>query len=126
MTLTFDNILLLCSLLLFIGLLGSKTNKYGIPILLLFLVIGMLAGSDGIGGIYFYEPETAKFIGVIALSFILFSGGLDTRWGDIKPVFWQGITLSTVGVILTAGIIWGVVFLFFKLFLHAGLFFWSI
>ncbi len=126
MTITTDNILLLGSILLFIGLLGSKTTKYGIPILLLFLFVGMLAGSDGIGGIYFNEPETAKFIGVIALSFILFSGGLDTRWSDIKPVFWQGITLSTIGVMLTAVIVGVLVAMVTKLSLLEGLLLGSI
>jgi cell volume regulation protein A len=62
----------------------------------------MLAGSDGIGGIYFYDPKIAKFIGAIALSFILFSGGLETKWADIKPVLWQGVALSTLGVMITA------------------------
>lgn len=126
MTFSIDNILLLGSILLFIGLLGSKTTKYGIPILLLFLFVGMLAGSDGIGGIYFYEPKTAKFIGIIALSFILFSGGLDTRWGDIKPIFWQGITLSTIGVILTAVIVGVLVSIVTKLSLLEGLLLGSI
>jgi potassium/hydrogen antiporter len=100
-----DNILLLGSILLFVGLLGSRTTKYGIPVLLLFLVVGMLAGSDGFGGIYFYDPKTAKFIGAVALSFILFSGGLETRWNDIKPVLWQGVVLSTIGVVLTAVVV---------------------
>ena len=105
MTLSLDNILLLGSILLFIGLIGTRTARYGIPVLLLFLVVGMLAGSDGFGKIYFDDPKTTKFIGAVALSFILFSGGLETRWGDVKPVFWQGFTLSTLGVILTAVIV---------------------
>jgi cell volume regulation protein A len=71
----------------------------------------MLAGSDGPGGINFYDPKVAKFIGAIALSFILFSGGLETKWHDIKPVFWQGISLSTAGIILTAAIIGFLVYL---------------
>jgi cell volume regulation protein A len=62
----------------------------------------MLAGSDGIGGIYFDNPQIAQFIGIVALNFILFSGGLDTDWNSVKPVLWQGITLSTLGVMLTA------------------------
>lgn len=102
MNLTIDNILLIGSLLLFVSLLASRTTKFGIPTLLLFLLVGMLAGSDGPGGIYFYEPETAKFIGAIALSFILFSGGLETKWIDVKPVLWQGVALSTFGVVITA------------------------
>lgn len=102
MILNYDNIVLLGSILLFIGLLGTRTTKYGVPVLLLFLAVGMLGGSDGIGGIYFDDPQLTKFIGAIALCFILFSGGLDTRWGDIKPVIWQGVLLSSMGVILTA------------------------
>jgi cell volume regulation protein A len=105
MILTIDNILLLGSTLLFIGLLGTRTTKYGVPVLLLFLAVGMLAGSDGIGGIYFDDPQLTNFIGAIALCFILFSGGLDMRWGDIRPIVWQGVTLSSLGVILTALIV---------------------
>lgn len=62
----------------------------------------MLAGSEGIGGIYFDDPGIARFIGYVALNFILFSGGLETRWEVIKPVFWHGLTLSTAGVLITA------------------------
>jgi potassium/hydrogen antiporter len=126
MELSTDNILLLGSILLFAGLLGSRTTKYGVPILLLFLVVGMLAGSDGIGGIYFYDPKTAKFIGSVALSFILFSGGLETRWKDIKSIFWQGVTLSTFGVVLTAFIVGVFAVLFTKLTLTEGLLLGSI
>lgn len=103
MKLTTENILLIGSVLLFISLITGKTsNKFGVPVLILFLAIGMLAGSDGIGGIYFDNPKTAQFIGIVALNFILFSGGLDTNWHSVKPVLWQGLMLSTLGVILTA------------------------
>ena len=103
MTLTTENILLIGSILLFISLIAGKTSyKFGVPVLILFLGIGMLAGSDGIGGIQFDNPKTAQFIGIVALNFILFSGGLDTGWQSVKPVLWQGITLSTLGVLLTA------------------------
>ena len=105
LTVTLENIVLIGSVLLFIGLLASRTTKYGVPILLLFLLTGMLAGSDGLGGIYFYDPELSKFIGAIALSFILFTGGLETKWTDIKPVLWQGVVLSTFGVFATAFIV---------------------
>lgn len=105
MVLTIDNIILIGSILLFVSLVASRTTRFGIPTLILFLLVGMLAGTDGPGGISFYDPKIAKFIGAIALSFILFSGGLETRWVDIKPIFWQGVTLSTFGVILTAAII---------------------
>ena len=103
MTLTTENILLIGSILLFISLLAGKTTyRFGVPVLILFLVIGMLAGSEGIGGIYFDNLKTAQFIGIVALNFILFSGGLDTGWQSARPVIWQGITLSTLGVVLTA------------------------
>ncbi len=94
MSLTIENILLIGSLLLFISVIAGKTSyKFGVPTLLLFLLIGMLAGSEGLGGIYFNDPQIAQFIGIISLNFILFNGGLDTQWTSIKPVLWQGITL---------------------------------
>lgn len=103
MSLTTENILLVGSILLFISLVAGKTSfKYGVPVLVFFVLIGMLAGSEGIGRIYFNNPGTAQFIGIIALNFILFSGGFDTDWKIIKPVLWQGLTLSTLGVLLTA------------------------
>lgn len=102
MDFTFDNILLLGSLLVIISVFASKSNKFGIPSMLLFLGVGMLAGSDGIGGIFFYDTHIAKLIGIIALILILFSGGLDTRYSDVKPIMWQGIALSTLGVLLTS------------------------
>ena len=103
MSLTTENILLIGSLLLFISIIVGKTSyRFGIPTLILFLAIGMLAGSEGILGIYFDDPKLAQFIGIVSLNFILFSGGLDTSWSSIKPVLWQGISLSTFGVLFTA------------------------
>lgn len=103
MIFTTENILLIGSILLFISIVAGKTSyRLGVPTLILFLIIGMLAGSEGFGGIYFDSPDTAQFIGVIALNLILFSGGLDTRWESVKPVLWKGISLSTLGVLVTA------------------------
>jgi potassium/hydrogen antiporter len=103
MHLTTENFLLIGSILLFISIIAGKTSyKFGVPTLILFLTIGMLAGSEGIGGIYFDDPQTAQFIGIVALNFILFSGGLDTSWKSIKPVMGQGLVLSTFGVLATA------------------------
>jgi cell volume regulation protein A len=103
MTLTSENILLIGSILLLLSILASKTTgKLGVPALIIFLVIGMLAGSDGIGGIHFDDPQLTQSLGVIALTFILFSGGLETKWESVKPVLWQGVTLSTLGVLFTA------------------------
>src|SRR3989337_2550635 len=103
MQLTIENILLVGSLLLFISIIvGKTTYQFGVPTLLLFLVIGMLAGSDGIGGIHFEDPQLAQFVGIISLNFILFSGGLDTNWNSVKPILWEGVSLSILGVLLTA------------------------
>ncbi len=102
MTFTSENILLLGSVLLFISIVASKTSfKLGIPTLILFLIVGMLAGSDGPGGIFFNDAKTAQFVGVVALNFILFSGGLDTKIESIRPVLKDGIALSTIGVVIT-------------------------
>ncbi len=103
MTLTAENILLLGSIMLFASIIASKTSfKFGVPTLILFLIVGMLAGSEGPGKIYFNDPKIAQFMGVAALTFILFSGGLDTKWESIKPVLKNGLALSTMGVLITA------------------------
>ena len=97
------NILLIGSLLLLISVIAGKTtNRLGVPTLIFFLIVGVLAGSEGIGGIHFDNAAVAQLIGVTALNFILFSGGLDTNWQSIKPVLWRGIALSTLGIFLTA------------------------
>jgi len=126
MKLSIDNILLIGSILLFVSLVASRQTRYGIPTLLLFLLVGMLAGSDGPGGISFDDPKVAKFIGAVALSFILFSGGLETKWNDIKPIFWQGVSLSTLGVIITAATIGFLVYLFTDFTILEGLLLGSI
>jgi cell volume regulation protein A len=96
-------ILLAASSLLLLSILGSRfLGKFGIPSLLLFLAIGMLAGSEGPGGIYFDDPRLAQSLGVVALVLILFAGGLDTEWGAVRPVLWRGLVLSTLGVFITA------------------------
>ncbi len=103
MNIGIENILLIGSFLLLISLVAGKTSyRFGVPTLILFLGIGMLAGSEGIGGIHFDNPAIARFIGIVSLNFILFSGGLDTNWSSIKPCFWKGFSLSTLGVLLTA------------------------
>lgn len=103
MEITSQNVLLLGSILLFVSIITSKTSfRLGIPTLVIFLLIGMIAGSDGIGGINFDEPKIAEFLGVLALNFILFAGGLETKWESVKPVLWRGVSLSTLGVFITA------------------------
>lgn len=101
MIFTAENILLIGSVLIFSSIIISKTGyRFGIPTLLLFLLVGMLFGSDGLG-LQFNSAEDAQFIGMIAMSIILFSGGMDTKYQDIKPVLTPGVILSTVGVLLT-------------------------
>lgn len=96
-----ENILLIGSILLFVSIIVSKASyRFGIPTLLLFLLVGMLFGSDGLG-LQFHGAGEAQFIGMMALSIILFSGGMDTKYADIRPVLPQGTLLSTVGVLLT-------------------------
>ncbi|MBR4070531.1 MAG: potassium/proton antiporter, partial [Bacteroidaceae bacterium] len=95
------NILLIGSILIIASIILSKAGaRFGIPTLLVFLIAGMLFGTDGLG-LQFNSAEDAQFLGVIALSVILFSGGLDTRFSDIKPILTPGIVLSTLGVVLT-------------------------
>ena len=100
--LTSGNILLIGSILLFVSIAVSKTSaRFGVPTLLLFLFVGMLFGSDGFG-IQFADMKAAQFVGMIALCIILFSGGMDTKFAEIRPVLGPGLMLSTVGVLLTA------------------------
>ena len=96
-----ENILLIGSVLLFVSIVVSKTGyRFGVPTLLVFLLVGMFFGSDGLG-LQFHNADEAQFIGMVALSIILFSGGMDTKFSEIRPVLSQGILLSTVGVLLT-------------------------
>lgn len=99
---TSENILLIGSTLLVAGvLIGKSSYRIGLPLLLIFLIVGMGFGTDGLG-IQFSDMHTAQFIGMIALCIILFSGGMDTKLSSIRPVIVPGLILSTVGVLLTA------------------------
>ena len=92
----------LAGLLLLMCVCANRiSSKLGIPSLLVFLAVGMIAGSDG-AGIEFYSAELSNYIGSFALSFILFSGGLETNWSSIKNVLVRGTVLATFGVALTA------------------------
>ena len=94
--------LLVFSVLFFFSILAGKaSSKFGVPALLLFLTVGMLFGSDGLG-IEFENIYAAKNIGTIALCIILFSGGMDTNIAEVRPVMGRGIILATVGVFMTA------------------------
>ncbi len=110
MIFTAGNILLIGAILIFCAIMISKTGyRFGIPTLLLFLLVGMGFGTDGLG-LEFDSAADAQFIGMIALSIILFTGGMDTKLRDIKPVMAQGMILSTVGVLLTTLLTGGFIF----------------
>jgi len=94
--------LLIFSALFFASILAEKTgSRFGVPALLLFLGVGMLFGSDGLG-LQFDNIEVAQMVGTVSLCIILFSGGMGTKNSDIQPVLGPGITLATLGVLLTA------------------------
>lgn len=104
MTFSAENILLLGSILVFSAIIISKTGyKLGVPSLLVFLVVGMLFGSDGLG-LHFENAKQAQFIGMISLSVILFSGGMDTKIREVKPILLTGLLLSTLGVLVTTAL----------------------
>jgi potassium/hydrogen antiporter len=98
-----DIYILLAAVLLIAGVLLSKTSsRFGVPSLLLFLGLGMLAGSEGLLGIEFEDFALAQRYGIIALAFILFSGGAGTAWRDIRRVLVPGVALATVAVLVSA------------------------
>ena len=101
-----DLVLVLACALVLVSILASKASGWaGVPALLLFLGIGMLAGSEGLGGIYFDDAWVTRAVGVVALALILYSGGLDTRWASIRPVLGRGVVLATFGTLVTAGLV---------------------
>jgi len=93
----------MASIVCIIGAISSKlAGKLGIPTLLTFILIGILMGSDGFGKIYFDNYHLVQTIGIIALSYILFMGGLSVEIKQIKPVFFKGLSLAAIGVFITA------------------------
>lgn len=109
MVVTSENFLLIVAILLFIAVLAGKVAyRLGAPALLLFLGVGLFFGYKLI---LFDSPELTQFIGMLALCIILFSGGMDTKFSEIRPVLAPGIMLATAGVLLTAFIVGGFVFL---------------
>lgn len=109
-TFSTENIFLLGSFLVLVSILISKTGyRFGIPTLLLFLFTGMFFGSEGLG-MEFNSPHDTQFIGMVALSIILFSGGMDTKFKEIKPIIGMGVILSTLGVVMTTVLTGGFIF----------------
>jgi potassium/hydrogen antiporter len=102
----FETVLVAIAILLMASLLMSKvTSRVGVPALLVFIAIGMLAGSEGPGRIQFDDPAAAQYLGVLALAMILFSGGLDTQWKSVTAAWRHGVVLSTFGVFATAALV---------------------
>ena len=102
MIITTGNILLVGSIILFVSILAGKaSSRFGAPMLLFFLLVGMAFGTDGVG-IEFDNFAAVQFVGMLSLSIILFSGGMDTSFSEVRPVLKEGVVLATLGVVLTA------------------------
>lgn len=115
-------LILVAGLLMALGLGGAKVaDRVRVPGLLLFLALGMLVGSEGIGNVAFDDAELARTIGTIGLVLILFEGGLTAGWHEIRPVLGSAVSLATVGTLLTAVIAGGAATLLFDLDLLGGL-----
>jgi cell volume regulation protein A len=100
-----DRILLIVGLLWVVGILSSKiSSRVGLPVLVVFVGVGMLAGSEGPGGIAFENYTLAHGIGTVALAIILFDGGLRTSLASIRLTLAPALSLATFGVVLTAAI----------------------
>jgi cell volume regulation protein A len=98
-----EQLILLGGLLLLFGIASSKfSTRFGVPVLVLFLAIGMAAGSEGIGGIQFENYRLAHAIGILSLAMILFDGGLRTPRSAIRVAWPPSLALATVGVVITA------------------------
>ncbi len=116
MNLTVEYLLLYGSILVIVGLFLTRAGfKLGMPTLLLFLGVGILAGSGGFG-IELNDPHIAQFIGVMALTIILFSGGMDTAYKEIRPIIAPGTALASVGVLITALLTGVFIYYLFQLF----------
>jgi potassium/hydrogen antiporter len=97
-------ILVVGGILLAAVVAASLAGRAGVPVLVAFLGLGMLLGSDGLGGIEFDDPHLARTVGIVGLAIILFEGGISTPWRAIRPVLVPATALSTVGVAVTAAI----------------------
>lgn len=98
-----DGLILVCGVLILLGIASSKLSaRLGVPVLVLFLMLGMLAGSEGIGGIQFDNYSLAHAIGTVALVLILFDGGLGTSLEAVRQVWKPALALATIGVLVTA------------------------
>ncbi|MEQ9092592.1 MAG: potassium/proton antiporter [Miltoncostaeaceae bacterium] len=102
--------------LLVLGVIAALTaTRAGLPVLVAFLGVGMLLGSEGVGGIAFDDTELAQFVGIVGLVAILWEGGLTTAWRDVRGVLASSALLATVGVVVTAAIVGGAAYMLFDL-----------
>lgn len=103
---TINGIILICGIFLLMGVLMTRVSaRAGVPSLVLFMIIGMILGSDISGLIYFSNAEVAQLVGVVALIVILFEGGLQTQWKNIRPVLGASLVLATFGVLMTTAVV---------------------
>ncbi|KLE36131.1 potassium/proton antiporter [Aurantiacibacter luteus] len=100
-------LLLTGALLLLTVAAGSLSSRFGLPALFGFVTLGMLAGVDGPGGIAFDDFGLTQLVGTVCLVFILFSGGMDTAWKDVRRVATPALVLATFGVMVTSAIVAG-------------------
>ncbi len=104
-----ENVVLVGALLLFVAVMAGKVAyRFGAPALLLFLGVGMLFGLDFIS---YRSVDMTQFVGMISLCIILFTGGMDTSFQEIKPIIGPGVVLATVGVVMTAAVLAGFVWI---------------
>ena len=103
-----EHFLLIGAILLFVAVMAGKVAyRFNAPALLLFLAVGLFFGYDILS---FNSPELTQFIGMISLCIILFSGGMDTKFSEIRPIIPEGITLATAGVLMTALLLGGFIY----------------
>ncbi|UJW56361.1 potassium/proton antiporter [Bacillus sp. A116_S68] len=123
-TFSTEAFIFLGAFILISGVLVAKfSNRLGVPALVLFILVGMVIGSDGLGIVYFDSPQVAQTIGIFALIIILFEGGLQTKWETVRSVAVPSASLATLGVLFTSAIIGSAAYLIFDVtFLEALLF----
>ena len=114
---------ILVSALLFLAcvIFSKFSDRYGIPVLLIFIFVGMFAGSEGILKIYFDNAKVTQDIGMLCLILILFSGGFNTSFKLVRPVLKEGIILATLGVVLTAAVVAGICYFILQIPLNDSL-----